>query len=272
MSADRTLTTRRAVAAGLLVVLALTGCGGTSSRDAEAAATSSTTTTEADPTPSTVEPGVAELETGLVEPGRYRQVIHSFCEEHPVDCVSPSPPVHVDLTVPAGWEANVDYQLLYPESPISVDSPNGPTTGPDGAGLVLGWTNYWVGINSNPCTPIGTDGHQVTDTPVGPTVNDFVDAVVAHPGLDVTEPVDVVLGDHHGRFFTLTTPTDISGCDDWRPWDPGFYAQGPDNVWDVWAMDVNGFRVVIVAQHFADTPAEVQAQLREMVESIELRR
>ena len=268
MSTDRTMTARRAMVVGLCVVLGLSGCGGASSSDAEADATTSTTA-QADVTTSTVARGVAELENGLVEPGRYRHVILHNCDESPVDCVSPSPPIHLDLTVPGGWEANVDYQLIFPESPVSVDSPIGPTTGPDGAGLVLGWTNYWVGLNSNPCTPKGTDGHQVTDTPVGPTVNDFVDAVVVHPELDITEPVDVTLGTHVGRFFTLTAPSDISGCDDWRPWDPGFYAQGPSNQWDVWAMDVDGFRVVVVAQHFPETPADVKAQLREMVESIE---
>jgi len=268
MSTDRAVPALRALVVGLLIVLGLTGCGDTSSSDAEADAT----TAEADVTTSTVAPGVAELASGEVEPGRYRHVIRSFCDEHPVDCVSPSPPIYVDLTVPAGWEANVDYQLIYPASPVSVDSEIGPTTGPDGAGLVLGWTNYWVGLNSNPCTPLNTDGHQITDTPVGPAVDDFVDAVIAHPGLEVTEPVDVTLGAHHGRFFTLTAPSDISGCDDWRPWDPGFYAQGPDNQWDVWVMDVDGFRVVVVVEHFPDTPAEVQTQLREMVESMEFGR
>ena len=57
-------------------------------------------------------------------------------------------------------------------------------------------------------------------------------------------------------------------CENWRPWDPGFYAQGPDNLWDVWVMDVDGFRVLVVAQHFPGTPAEVGTQLRAMAESI----
>ena len=44
--------------------------------------------------------------------------------------------------------------------------------------------------------------------------------------------------------------------------------QGPDNTWDVWVIDVEGFRVLIVTQSFPDTPDDVKAELREMAESI----
>ena len=271
MRRDRAVSAVRAGVGGLWIVaaLGLAGCGGSSSSDteADAAITTSSTAAERETTSSTVAPGVAELEDGPVTPGRYRFVIESTCDDHLVDCDAgvPAPPgLYADVTVPDGWKADLEFHLIAPATPDA-------TAGPDGAALVFGWTTGWVGLNSEPCAPIGTPGgHQVPDIPVGPTVDDFVDAVVAHPALEVADPKDVALGGRPGRFFTLTGPSQIGACDGWRPWDPGFYAQGPDNQWDVWVMDVDGFRVVVVAQHFPGTPPEVATQLREMVESIEL--
>jgi hypothetical protein len=108
----------------------------------------------------------------------------------------------------------------------------------------------------------------VPDIEVGPTIDDFVEAVAARPKLHVTAPRRVKLGGRPARYFRLTGPSDVSRCEGWRPWDPGFYAQGPDNVWDVWAVDVSGFRVVVVTQYFPGTPTEVRTQLRDMVTSL----
>jgi hypothetical protein len=256
----------RATLTGLCIVGALAGCGEGSSGEA-ATSVSPSTAQPSDDTPSSVPP---PLEDGPIEPDRYRYVLRPECYGIP-DCpadASSAPPLDIDVTVPARWNATLDFGLIHPSIPAGVDLSRA-VGGPDGAGLVLGWTNAWVGLHSDPCTPIGhPGGHQTPDIPVGPTVDDFVDAVQAHPTLEVTEATDVRLGAHDGRLFTLTAPSDLSACDNWRPWDPGFYAQGRDNLWDVWAMDVDGFRVLVVAQHFPGTPPEVQMQLREMAESV----
>jgi hypothetical protein len=89
----------------------------------------------------------------------------------------------------------------------------------------------------------------------------------ARPALPGAESL-AELGGYRGRSFTLTGPSDFSQCDNWRPWDPGFYVQGPNNTWDVTVMDVDGFRVVIVAQYFPDTPQDIKTALHEMVRSI----
>ena len=46
------------------------------------------------------------------------------------------------------------------------------------------------------------------------------------------------------------------------------YAQGPDNVWDVWILDVDGDRVVVVATYFPGTSADNLAEQQAIVDSI----
>jgi hypothetical protein len=165
----------------------------------------------------------------------------------------------IAVTVPAGWRADNGVHLIEPSTPAG-------TQGPHGAGLVLGWTNFYVGLYSKPCHPEEGSG---PDVPVGPTVDDFIDAVTAHPLLDVTEPTRVHLAGYRGRFFTLKGPSDISNCAVWRPWDPGPYLQGPKNRWDLWVMDVDGVRALIMAEYYPSTPAAIKAELHDMVDSIE---
>ncbi len=177
-----------------------------------------------------------------------------------IDC--PSPPPHartlqLEITVPAGWESSLENTVIVP-------APPGTTEGPDGSGLVIGWDP--AGLHSDPCHP--SEGHFTPEIAVGPGVEDFVNAVVAHPTLEVSEPVDVEVGGYSGRFFTLTVPSDISDCGDWRPWDPGIFAQGPDNIWNMWVIDVDRLRMILLVEKFPGTPAEDSAELQAIVESI----
>ncbi|HEX4867898.1 MAG TPA: hypothetical protein VFV32_09750 [Acidimicrobiales bacterium] len=253
----------------LFCIIALAGACGADDADDGGGATDPSAAASHDGAAPLVDP----LANGPMEPGRYRLTVIPECPADLLDCpdtASSARPINVDVTVPAGWDGNLEFQLLHPSIPAGAEISTA-TGAPDGAALVMGWTTAWVGLHSDPCTPVGLPGgHQVPDTPVGPTVADFVDAVQAHPGLQVTEPTDVHLGDHDGQFFGLTAPSDLSSCDNWRPWDPGIYAQGPKNLWDVWVMDVDGDRALIVANYFPDTPAEIKTQLRQMAESIRL--
>ena len=114
-------------------------------------------------------------------------------------------------------------------------------------------------LNSQPCSQVS---HQKPDIPVGPTVDDFVDAVTTHRLIDTTAPRPVELGDYSGTFFSMLGPSDLSECYEWRPWEPAPFVQGPANRWDLWVMDVDGVRVVIMTQYFPETPAAIKAELR----------
>jgi hypothetical protein len=209
--------------------------------------------------------GAPLLTDGPVVPGRYRFVVPDTCDpkvNHDGWQVCPkgkSPALPaLDITVPEGWDAAPEVLSLFPADGRDTTSPNSPA-------LALGWTNHWVGLNSHPCSQVE---HQRPDIVVGPSVGDFVDAVVAHPLLNVTEPRPVTLGRFHGQFFSLLGPKDISGCEEWRPWDPAPYLQGPQNRWDLWVMNIKGVRVVIMAEYFPETQRGIKAELQAMAESI----
>ncbi len=53
-------------------------------------------------------------------------------------------------------------------------------------------------------------------------------------------------------------------------WEPGVYAQGPNALWRIWVLDVDGVRVVVRADSFPDTTPAVQAELSAIVASIEI--
>jgi hypothetical protein len=159
--------------------------------------------------------------------------------------------IRVTFTVPEGWEG-------------PYVSPAGKGfDGPDGASLIIVQP---VGVYSDPCNSVATP-----DIPVGPTVDDFADALAEHPLLDVTTPVAVTLGGYSGKYLDLQAPPDISECSGeyWVFW-PGIYAQGPSHMWHLWILDVDGKRLVVQASDFPGTSAQHQAELRAIVESIQI--
>ena len=251
---------RASVVLSLVVLLTTTSCGDPPDTVDGPGATQ-TTVMPSDVLGSSSPTDVVPLADGPLEPGRYRFVVSVDCEgvaDDPIACpegVVDPPPIPLEVTVPAGWEHLQGFPVLR-----TLDKP----THEEGA-LVLGWTSNTVGLNSDPCS---SKSHELPDIKVGPSVDDFVDAVGSHKRLHATAPVATKVGGASGRYFTLKGPAELSQCVEWRPWDPGFYAQGPSNMWEVWVLDVEGHRVLIVADYVPGTSAQTIAQLRQMVESI----
>ena len=130
------------------------------------------------------------LVEGSVSAGRYVLMPSAtgWIECQPgLEC--PSVPPHVrtmtiEITVPDGWQALNEGTVLAPSTP-------GSGVAPADAGLVIGWTGPGAGLHSDPCLPVA---HKTPDIAVGPTVDDFVGAVLAHPALDVSGLEDTRLG------------------------------------------------------------------------------
>ncbi len=123
------------------------------------------------------------------------------------------------------------------------------------------------GLYSDPCL---TEEEAAADIPVGPTVDDLVTALVDHPSLDVTDPVDVTLAGYSGKYLDLLVPDDISACATYKPMDGHHYAQGPGQRWHMWVLDVGGVRVLVETNDFAGTSAERLAEEQAMIDSLEI--
>ncbi len=137
--------------------------------------------------------------------------------------------------------------------------------GPDGeTGLVL---VRGGGLYSDPC-------HATVppDIAVGPSVDDFANALAEHPLLDATAPKDVSLAGYDGTYVDLQLPADVTQCMDeqFYPWEPGLFAQGPSHRWHLWILDVDGVRVVIQSMDYERVSAERRAELQAVVDSIEI--
>jgi hypothetical protein len=156
------------------------------------------------------------------------------------------------FAAPASWERLGD---------LGVSDGNDP---PDGAGVFF---YRGGGLYVDPCRP---DDEGNADISVGPTVDDFVTALVDHPSLDVTAPVDVTLAGYSGKYVDLLVPDDISECFRYRPMDAHIYAQGPGQRWHMWVLDVNGVRVLVETNDHPGTSADRLAEEQAIIDSLEI--
>ena len=105
---------------------------------------------------------------------------------------------------------------------------------------------------------------------MGPSVEDFADAIADHPLLNATDPVDVEFAGYSGKYLDLQVPADISMCQVYRPWDPGIYAQGPGQQWHLWILDVDGLRFTILTTTYEGTSKRPREELKAIVDSIKI--
>jgi hypothetical protein len=202
------------------------------------------------------------LHEGTLKAGTYTVAPFEGAEWAPCGpAPEPCPEASIDdtvrftFTVPDGWAGAPFGSDIW----LAVEQNSGPA----GAGMLLGRGGW---MYSDPCKS------PEVDVPVGPTVDDFVTALVEHPALDLTDPIDVTLGGHPGKYLDLHGPADLTDCSQFQAWGPTFYAQGPSNLQHIWVVDVDGVRIVIHASEFPGTAPERSAELRAIVQSMRIER
>ncbi len=214
------------------------------------------------PTPS----GPAALPEGLLAAGTY--VTTPFAQFGSDACFVPpqagcidstdDDAIRITFTVPDRWSGIPPDGVS--ERPIRIQTCSGSAT----LLFVRGASLY-----EDPCRTADTTSNE-PEIPVGPTVDDFSEAVAAHPLLDVTTPTDVTLAGYSGKYLELQVPDDISMCGVYRPWEPWYFAQGPGERWRLWILDVDGVRVVVQGIDHEETTGTRRAELQAIVDSIQI--
>ena len=174
----------------------------------------------------------------------------------------------ITFTLPDGWtwdtSDHIDDRNKHVQARDGLIKKATGRSGPQGMSLQFlrgGW------LFSDPCRK--AKGRP--DIRVGPTANDFANALADHPLLDVTTPVPVNLGGHKGKYLDLQVPSNIAACTSgYLPWAPIYHAPGPNHRWHIWSLDVDGVRVVVLSEDFAETSPADLAEMHAVIESIRI--
>jgi hypothetical protein len=184
------------------------------------------------------------------------------------------PPSMIVATGPDGW-VGVDpgWGMDGPE-PMRAEAPTG-------IGIVFFSAN---GVYSDPChwDVAGTgDAGTPGDVKIGPTVDDLVAALRANTFYTSTAAKPVTIDGYAGQEVELQLPNrSYTKCDKDDPNDagghefvfsgPGLYAQGPGNRWDVYALDVDGSRLIATILSYAKTPKSDLDLARNVIQTMDI--
>lgn len=167
-------------------------------------------------------------------------------------------PVEVLVTVPDGWSGGGDWLLLGPRG----------IEPPDGMNIRFG------SVSTMYVDPLDASKGSL-DPPVGPTVDDLVDAISRHPDWPTSAPADVIVDGYAGKVIRLTLPTDIELPDQgFLFWNDegagGRWAFEPGQIIDFYIIDVDGERLVLELFSYPDTPAADLDDRQRVIDTLEL--
>jgi hypothetical protein len=230
-----------AAAAVIIAVIAINLLPGSPAPGGEPSSTPEPTVTSA---PS-ASPLAALNDQDPLDPGRY--------------LVNSGPGITVTVAAPSGWSAGGDWVLR---------GPRGNET-PDGMAI-----RFYSGDLNIYVDPISPSAGQL-DPPIGPTVDDLAQAIVANPAWMATAPTDIEIDGHPGQLVQLTIPVDapLTGAEEFYLFVDAsggqVWGMVPGQTFDLYILDVDGVRLVIDAYHYLDTSAEDLAAQRSVVETVQ---
>lgn len=169
-------------------------------------------------------------------------------------------PLKISFTIGEGWEMWTSGTAPDVVA-ISHESPDPP----DGRGIVFGIV---TNVYADPCDPAG--GELVP--PLGPGVDELASALAGQPNTQVWRERDVSLAGHSGQYLEYLMNGEDPACPTLARWPS---SQGDReavfNQYDqVWILDVDGVRLVVDAFSFDGATAADRAQMRDIVESIQI--
>ena len=145
---------------------------------------------------------------------------------------------------------------------------------PDGAGMIVFQGREYY-VYGDPCDWSST----TPDTPAT-TVDELVDALANQASREASAPEDITVDGYAGKKIILHMADDVDfdACDEGlfalfgqsrgsSSDDLGRYSQGPGQIEEVWAVDVDGLIVVLVGAYYADTPQNAVEELRAILAS-----
>ncbi len=147
----------------------------------------------------------------------------------------------------------------------------GPRGNDEPDGMAVRFYAYTLNLYTNPASV--ADGQ--LDPPVGPTVDDLVEAIVGHPAWTASEPTDITIGGNPGQLVSITIPPDAEFTADDKFFlfiDAGggqVWGWAPEQTFDLYIVDVDGVRLVIDSFHYPGTSEDDLAAQREVVDSVE---
>jgi hypothetical protein len=219
----------------------------------------------------------------------------------PVATATPSPCPTPGGTVPNVSSVPGDFPELDPGTTYWVDPDDDPCTSlrvlytipaagwlawigtfKNEDGAPVGAPERRVGVSIATVTNLVVDGctdHTLADPPVGPTVDDLATALTNLGPFQVTSPPrDVTIDGYHGTHLELSLPEmDVTACrdDEVISWDAEvlaypFHGYLPRDIEEYWILDVEGSRLVIVANRSPDSAPEDLAERQAVLDSIQI--